>query len=177
MANSTAVLEYKMTQTQRDVASNEVRIDESERRVLVLRYHSKKRKLHLMGPSSVSLSLNPEQRIWKTEGDGKTSGCLGAKGQQSLFHFINGRLLRWLGLAPIMSFALERVHHTLVPRTPNQRRTILIRFLKFQEKGLIYWESQRREITYDGARNTFGQDPSAETVQICWGFNSNQVIC
>lgn len=52
-----------------------------------------------------------------------------------------------LGLAPDKSFTLERIHRTLAPG--KQNRAVLIGFLKFQEKELVYWEARKQQITQD----------------------------
>lgn len=80
-------------------------------------------------------------------------------------------LEQWLGLSPDKSFTLERVNRTLATGKPNQNRAILIRFLKFQEKELVYRESRRRDIIHDGVKISFAQDLSAETVRIRREFN------
>lgn len=80
-------------------------------------------------------------------------------------------LTRWLGLKPDRLFTPERVHRTLASGKPNQNRAVLIRFLKFQDKGFVYCESKRGDITHDRVKISFAQDLSAETVQIRRGFH------
>ncbi|KAI4876251.1 hypothetical protein NFI96_009866 [Prochilodus magdalenae] len=81
-------------------------------------------------------------------------------------------LPRWLELSPGKSFRLERVHRTFASARPNQSRAILIRFLKFQEKEYVYREARRQGITHEGAKITFVQDLSAETVRVRRSFNA-----
>ncbi len=59
----------------------------------------------------------------------------GAEGKRTLLDFLHDMLPQWLGLEPDKSFTLERVHRTLA--TPNQNRTELIGFLKFQNANLM----------------------------------------
>lgn len=63
------------------------------------------------------------------------------------------------------------VHRTLAMGKPNRNRAVLVRFLKFQEKEFVYRETRKQELTHDGAKMTFAQDLSAETVCIRRGFH------
>ncbi len=86
--------------------------------------------------------------------------------------FIKDMLPRWTDTTPDTPFSLERVHRTLAPAKPNQHRPVLIRFLKFQEKELVFRSTRRWEITYDGNRLYFSEDFSAETMRQCREFNN-----
>lgn len=140
-------MESKMTQMQRDVAPNP-----HLRRHLVDR---QRWTLHRGGwgitRKSVSCTWHDHHTCYfpwiLIRGSGKpteklpAAWCTGRSwGPTVIFRFH-----QWQA-TEIMSFFLEKVHRTLVTGNPNWGRTILIRFLEFQEK------SRRQEITYDGPR-------------------------
>uniref|UniRef100_A0A096LS14 L1 transposable element RRM domain-containing protein n=1 Tax=Poecilia formosa TaxID=48698 RepID=A0A096LS14_POEFO len=95
----------------------------------------------------------------------------GAEGRQPLFYLISNMLPKWLELAPDKLFTLERVPRTPASGKPNQGRAVLICFLKFPEKEFVYREARKKYIIQDGAKITFTQDLSAETVRIRRGFH------
>lgn len=66
----------------------------------------------------------------------------------------------------------ERVHRTLAPAKPNQHRAILVCFWKFQDKQTVYCLSSQNNILHDGAKLTFVQDFSAETMRRSREFNT-----
>lgn len=78
--------------------------------------------------------------------------------ESQLMDFMKDMLPRWTDTTPDTPFSHERVHRTLAPAKANQQRPVLICFLKFQEKELVFWSTRCREITYDGARLYFFQD-------------------
>lgn len=175
MANTMAALECKVTDVQRDVSSNATRIEEAESRIHEAEKALEKTEAAL--DSAVKRIAHLESKTEDLENRGRRKNLRlfgireGAEGRQTLLDFVSENLPRWLNLDPEKPFTLERVHRTLASAKPNQNRAILIRFLKFQEKELVYRESRKRAITHDGAKITFAQDLSAETVRIRRAFN------
>lgn len=70
-----------------------------------------------------------------------------AEGSKPFMDFIKDMLPQWLDMTPDTSFSLERVDRPLAPAKPNQHRPVLICFLKFQDKELVFRSTRRREIT------------------------------
>lgn len=131
MANSMTALESKVTEVKRDVSSNTARIDDAERCISDTEDATEKTGAALdLAIKQIARISNVESKTDDLENRGRRKNlCLlgireGAKGQQSLFDFVNAMLPRWLGLNPDKTFTLERVHRTLTSR-PNQNRAIL----------------------------------------------------
>ena len=175
MSNTMSALECKVTDIQRDVSSNMTRIEEAEGRVHETEKTLEKTETALESATKRIAYLESKTEDLENRGRRKNLRLFGiregAEGRQTLFDFVNKKLPLWLGLDPEKSFTLERVHRTLASAKPNQNRAILVRFLKFQEKEFVYRESRKRDITHDGAKITFAQDLSAETVRIRRAFN------
>lgn len=176
VANSITSLEGKMTNVEKDVSSNTQRIDEAEARISTVEDQLHRAQTDLTSAAKRIAYLESKTDDLENRGRRKNLRLLGlregAEGTQTLFDFVNNMLPRWLGLAPDKTFTLERVHRTLGPAKPNQSRAVLIRFLKFQEKESVYQATRRRDITHDGAKISFSQDLSAETVRVRRGFNA-----
>lgn len=175
MANALTTLESKVTEIKQDVTTNATHIDEAEARINETEKALERAETALK--SAVKRITFLEAKTDDLENRGRRKNLRifgireGAEGKQSLFDFVTNMLPRWLGLPPQKSFTLERVHRTLASGKPNQNRAVLVRFLKFQEKEFVYRETRKQEITHDGAKITFAQDLSAETVRIRRGFH------
>lgn len=176
VVNSITSLEGKMINVERDVSSNTKRIDEAEARISTAEDQLRKAETELTSAAKRIAYLESKTDDLENRGRRKNLRLLGlregAEGTQPLFDFVNDMLPQWLGLASDKTFTLERVHRTLGPAKPNQNRVVLIRFLKFQEKESVYRATRRRDITHDGAKISFAQDLSAETVRVRRGFNA-----
>ncbi|XP_026020582.1 uncharacterized protein LOC113020645 [Astatotilapia calliptera] len=175
MASAVTALEGKVSEVKQDILNQGAHIEEAEARIAEVESTLEKTETSLNSAIKRIALLEAKTDDLENRGRRKNLRIFGikegAEGQQSLFEFINIMLPKWLGLAPDKSFTLERVHRTLASGKPNQSRAVLIRFLKFQEKELVYREARKQQITHDGAKITFAQDLSAETVRIRRGFH------
>ena len=176
MASTLAAVENKITAVQQEVSSNTTRMEEAESRIVKAEETLDKTETEL-GAAIKRISYL-ESKVIDQENRSRRKnlrlGNLGprAEGQQTLFDFINEKLPQWMGLGPDESFTLERVHRTMASGKPDQNRVVLIRFLKFQEKEMVFRQSKQMEIKHDGIKLTFKEDLSAETVKLRQGFNS-----
>ncbi|CAI5686474.1 unnamed protein product [Oreochromis niloticus] len=169
MASAVTALEGKVSEVKQDILNQGAHIEEAEARIAEVESTLEKTETSLN--SAIKQIALLEAKTDDLENCRRRKNLRifgikeGAEGQQSLFDFINIMLPKWLGLAPDKSFTLERVHRTLASGKPNQGRAVLVRFLKFQEKELVYREARKQQITHDG------QDLSVETVRIRRGFH------
>ncbi len=93
----------------------------------------------------------------------------GKEGSRQLLDYVQEMLPGWLGIDK--SIMLERAHRTSGPAKPNQDRAVLIRFLKFQDRELVFYCSKVRDIKHNGNKLSFAQDFSAETMRQRCEFN------
>ncbi|KAK1895520.1 LINE-1 type transposase domain containing protein 1 [Dissostichus eleginoides] len=175
MATSMAALESKVTELRWDVSSNSTRINKAEGRI----HHAEKtlEKTEAALDSANKRIAYLESKMDDLEHRGRRKNLRlfgireGAEGQQTLFHYVNDMLTRWLELTPHRAFTLEPVHRTLASGKPNQHRAVIVRFLKFQDMEFVYHESRRRHITHDGGKISYAGF-TCRTVRIRRGFNS-----
>ena len=175
MANALTALESTVTEIKQDVLTNATHINEAEARINETEKTLEKTETTLESAMKRIAFLEAKTDDLENRGRRKNLRIFGiregAEGKQPLLNFITDMLPRWLRLPPEKSFTLERVHRTLATGKPNQNRAVLVRFLKFQEKEFVYRETRKQDITHDGAKITFVQDLSAETVRIRRGFH------
>lgn len=175
MASAMTALETKVSEVKQDLLNQAAHMEEAEARIA--KVESSLEKVETSVTSAMKRILLLEAKTDDLENRGRRKNLRvfgireGAEGRQPLFDFISNMLPKWLELPPDKSFTLERVHRTLSSGKPNQGRAVLIRFLKFPEKEFVYREARKRDIIQDGAKITFAQDLSAETVRIRRGFH------
>lgn len=176
VSSSVKTLENNLTEIKTAVISNEKRIDDAEDRIAAAESRldtadsfitSASKRLNLLEAKVDDLENRSRRKNLRLFGLRE-----GAEGSRPLMDFIKDMLPRWTDTTPDTPFSLERVHRTLAPAKPNQHRPVLIRFLKFQDKELVFRSTRRREITYDGVRLFFSEDFSAETMRQRREFNN-----
>ncbi|RXN13665.1 LINE-1 type transposase domain-containing 1 [Labeo rohita] len=176
VSSSFKTLEKNLTEIKNAVTANEKRIDDAEDRIVAAESRldttdsfisSASKRLNLLEAKMEDLENRSRRKNLRLFGLRE-----GAEGSKPLMDFIKDMLPQWLDMTPDTPFSLERVHRTLAPAKPNQHRAVLIRFLKFQEKELVFRSTRRREITYDGNRLYFSEDFSAETMRQRREFNN-----
>lgn len=169
MTNALTALEGKVTEIKQDVLTNTARVDEAETRIDQTERSMEEVESALEMATKRIAFLEAKTDDLENRGRRKNLRIFGlkegAEGVQTLLTFVTDMLPQWLGLPPDRTFALERVHRTLADRKPNQNRAVLVRFLNFQEKEFVYRQARKSEIKHDGARITFAQDLSAETLR------------
>lgn len=170
MANALTALEGKVTDIKQDVLTNTARVEEAETRIDQTERSMEKVEAALESATKRITFLEAKTDDLENRGRRKNLRIFGLKegveGEQTLLNFVTDILPKWLALPPEKTFTLERVHRTLANKKPNQNRAVLVRFLNFQEKEFVYREARKSEIKHDGAKITFAQDLSAETVRI-----------
>lgn len=176
VASSVTALENNMTEMKVNVAANTTRIEEVEDRVSSTEDCLEKSEAELRNAMKRIAYLETKAEDLENRSRRKNLRLFGlregAEGKQSLMEFIQNMLPRWLELDNGESFTLERVHRTLAPARPGQNRAVLIRFLKFQDRELVFRSTKQHNITHEGSKLFFAQDLSAETIRQRSEFNA-----
>ena len=149
MGNLVEVLENIMNEVKRDIASNILRLEKAETRIM-----STEDKLEntMTGLNKASRRItyfeskveDLENRSWRK--NLRMFGLReGVEGNRQMLDFLQEMLPGWLDTDK--SIMLERAHHrTLGPANSNQDRAVLIRFLKFQDREFVFSCSKMRDI-------------------------------
>lgn len=180
MASSVAALETNVSEVKRNVTSNTTRMDEAENRIAIAEDQLEKSQTELTNALKKITYLESKAEDMENRSRRKNLRLFGlpegAEGSRPLLEFIQDMLPRWLNLNADRSFVLERVHRTLPPPKPNQHRAVLIRFLQFQDRELVFRSTKQRAITHEGNRLFFAQDLSAETMRRRRAFDATRKV-
>jgi len=123
VVNSIVTIEGKLSEVERDVSANTIRVEEAETRISTAEDELRHTQDLLASASKRLAFLESKTEDLENRGRRKNLRLLGlrerAEGNTPLFDFVNNMLPRWLD-CPDRSFTLERVHLTLPPAKPNQ---------------------------------------------------------
>lgn len=144
------------------------RLDAAEQRISDLEdtLHTTKRDLH----RAQKLIKNLEAKTDDLENRGRRKNLvlMGLPEQsegQYLFKYIQQKIPEWLNLMLDQPLEIERAHRSLQPRPEPGKppRPILIRFLRFRDREMIFQAAKKKTALCEGeAKLTFRQDLSAE---------------
>ena len=169
MNNSIASVQKGFAELRNDITANAKRLTEAESRIGATEDDMESVKAKMVAATERIAFLETKTENLENYGRRKNLRLVGllegAEKTRPLVEFLQQMIPLWLRLDPSKSLVLERAHRTLAQPRPGQNRAVIIRFLKFQDRELVFHTSKQIAINYDGQKIFFTQDFSAETMK------------
>lgn len=174
--SSVEAVQKSFTDLQQDITANAKRLTEAEGRIGDTEDGLESVKAELIDATKRIAYLESKTEDLENRGRRKNLRLVGlpegAEGSQPMVGYVQRMLPIWLGLDAAKTFTLERAHRTLARPRPDQSRAVIIRFLRFQDREVVFNTSKQRSLTHDGHKIFFAQDLSAGTMKARSPFNA-----
>lgn len=176
MNGSVDAVQKSFMDLQQDITANAKRLTEAEGRIVDTEEGLESVKTEQSAAAKRIAYLESKTEDLENRARRKNLRLVGlpenAEKNQPMTDYIQTMLPTWLGLDADRSFTLERAHRTLARPRPDQNRAVIIRFLRFQDREVVFNTSKQRSLTHDGHKIFFAQDLSAETMKARNPFNA-----
>ncbi|KAG7457282.1 hypothetical protein JOB18_048590 [Solea senegalensis] len=176
MNGSVDAVQKSFTDLQQDITAYAKRLTEAEGRIGDAENDLQSVNLKLTDAAKRIACLESKTEDLENRARRKNLRLVGlpesAEKTQLMTDYIQRMLPAWLGLDANNSSTLERAHRTLARPRPDQSRAVIIRFLRFQDRELVFNTSKHRSLTHEGHKIFFAQDLSAETMKARSSFNA-----
>uniref|UniRef100_A0AAV2LV34 L1 transposable element RRM domain-containing protein n=1 Tax=Knipowitschia caucasica TaxID=637954 RepID=A0AAV2LV34_KNICA len=177
MNNAVTAVQGGFTALKQDISANATRLNEAEDRIESAEESVQSMISELTAATKRIAYLETKTEDLENRGRRKNLRLVGlaegTEGTQSMLSYIQHKMPLWLGLDPADTpFTIERAHRTLGRPKPGQNRAVLIRFLRFQDREVVFLKAKQRTITHEGHTIFFAQDFSAETMKKRSQFNA-----
>lgn len=169
MNGSFAAVQKSFAELQKDITANAKRLTEAESRIGATEDDLNSVKAKLANAAERIAFLETKTENLENYGRRKNLRLVGlpegTEKNRPLVEYLHDMIPLWLRLDPSKSFVLERAHRTLARPRPGQNRAVIIRFLQFQDRELVFRTSKQIAINHEGHKIFFAQDFSAETMK------------